>query len=389
MSLTHKYRLTEEQKIAAHSLLSGNVSFLTGKPGTGKSHVVRFLVEALKEAKVNTVVLAPTGIAAANIGGQTVHSFFGMRAGDEYVGNDHVSDALAPILRAVEVIIVDEASMVRPDLLDLAHAKFLRDGVDPFEITWIFVGDMAQLKAFSKEEEPYNHAKYKGYDFRSSIIGSRVVEHSLTEIHRQKDLEFLKNLDELRYGTIGGYWDKFVGNFQNEGIYLCRTRLEAQKINKARLDANPNSLYTFDTKYSPGVNKGEFPIPETLHAKTGMQVVHLLNRYPLVNGTRGFLDIREKDGKTDLYLLVGSEEHFISKHEFELYEYYQEKGKIQKRVSGTAVNYPLLQCDAMTIHKSQGSQFDKIFVNARNIPLDLTYVAFSRVTSPEGLTVSF
>ena len=387
--ILEKYALTEEQRDVLASAQLERVSFITGKPGTGKSHLVKCWVEMLSCMQLNYVVLAPTGIAAANIGGQSIHSFYKIKIGDEYTKNDYVDDKLGAMLRTLDFIIIDEASMVRPDLLDLVLDKMIRAGANLDKVAWMFVGDMAQLKAFSKQGEPYDFEKYKGYDFRASTLGSKAKEFCLTEVKRQKDAEFLKNLDDLRNGEITGYWDNFVGDFDNDGIYLCHTRMEAARINDQRLRSNPNKLFPIETNYSDVKHANDFPLPAVLNLKTGLQMVHLLNSDGLVNGSRGTLEVKETPQGIEVFLVVKGEWYRINKKEFECYEYYMSGGKIQKRVKATASNYPLGQCDAMTIHKAQGSQFDKIFVNARSIPNDLTYVAVSRVTSPEGLTISF
>ena len=381
--------------------------FITGKAGTGKSFFIKRICE---EVNKNFLVLAPTGIAAINVGGQTIHSFFGFPL--EIIGPNttlYVSDEKKEILEHIDTIIIDEASMVRSDLVD-GMDMYLRQAFStnyPFGGKQIlFVGDLFQLppvvKWGSADEEMLIDLYGGGMPFfyKAHVLKRmNLPKIEFRKVYRQTDPEFVSILNKMRVGDVTFNdlkpINKRVRPNEEDADYsvtLTAYNAMADKINACKLEEISGEEFCYKGKITGNFKMKDSPAPENLKLKVGAQVIFCRNDYThgCVNGTIAKV-IELDDDKITVQLERGSKFH-VEKVTWESKEqvYNRETRKIEAEVVGTYEQYPLKLAWAITIHKSQSMTFDKM-------RLDLTrgvfaagqaYVAISRMSSLEGLTLS-
>lgn len=221
-------KLTKGQKKFLDLALSGENIFLTGKAGTGKSFIIdKFVSESGKKI----VKLGTTGIAASNIGGQTIHSFFQINPFQVYQGklNHNLSNQKRKAIKKAEVIIIDEVSMMRPDLLDAIQGR-----CDLRRKQIIFVGDLKQLPVIqSGKEQHIVNSIYGSHLFYDAKIYKQlnVVNVELDEIKRQSDLRFIEALNKIRDGGKDDYFRRFIGDKPNKGVILAPHNATVDKYN--------------------------------------------------------------------------------------------------------------------------------------------------------------
>lgn len=394
---------------------SGDHYFITGRAGTGKSTLLR-LWRKTSEKKI--VVLAPTGIAALQAGGQTIHSFFRfppriMEKGDfRKLKNRR-------LISALEVIIIDEISMVRADMLDNIDRalRLNRSCEEPFGgVQMVFFGDLYQLPPViaGKEEREYLAARYETPYFFSAEVwqqGVKITGIELTKIYRQKERLFLRLLEEIRNNTADEETLETLNQryrpdqpMPEHGITICTLRHLARSINLKKLQELPGPSLVFQAVVTGNFSRTSSPAPPELILKKGAQVMFVKND-PLkrfVNGSLG-----EITGISENEITVrpigsesknfDTEENVLSsagapirlqKHIWEHIRYrIRPDGTIESEVTGTFEQYPLSLAWAMTIHKSQGMTFDQIVIDMGGGAFDFgqTYVALSRCTRLEGL----
>lgn len=374
--------------------LSGKNIFLTGKAGTGKSFILQEVIKELSKSQ-NVAVVAPTGVAANNVKGATIHSVFSLPIGGviDYDSCQFVRSEKRDVLDNIDVLIVDEISMVRPDMLDGMHLTMKKNGCDGLDLKQvILVGDMAQLQpVMSDNFKTMILKKYRGFDFTRANIFSRLdcVEIELDEVLRQSDEEFIYNLNIVREGGRKvPYFRKFLSN-EPRGIVLAPHNTTVKYYNKRGLDLLDEELLTFTATIEGRVRESDFNFESHLELKHGCKVMYLVNSRlnNLVNGTIGtFL----KDGE-NMFIQVGGELYPLERVRQEKMEYVLNSitEKLELREIGSIEQYPVKLAYAVSIHKSQGLTFDEV-------SLDLTkpcfakgqlYVALSRVTSPNGLRI--
>lgn len=396
--------------------------FLTGKAGTGKSTFLRYVCENVKKSHV---VLAPTGIAAINVGGSTLHSFFKLPfhplvPDDSRFSPRRIRDFLKynkshiKLLERVELIIIDEISMVRADVIDFVDRVlrvYCHNMREPFGgKQMLFVGDVFQLEPVVKSDEREILSRYYPNPFFFSARVFRqmsLVSIELQKVYRQTDRAFVTALDHIRQNCVGDLElqllnTRFSGEacaeegadgLQAYNIVLATRRDNVDHTNQNQLDRLPDKPVVFDGKIW-----GEFPessLPTLLHLelKVGAQVIFVKNdsgkRW--VNGTLGRVtgidgEHTSLDVLTETGLPVTVTPEMWSNTRYTLNE---EEHKIEEEVIGTFTQFPLRLAWAITIHKSQGLTF-------RHVTVDLTggtfaggqaYVALSRCTSLEGLTL--
>lgn len=383
--------------------------FITGKAGTGKSTLIDYFRNTTKK---KTVVLAPTGLAAINVKGQTIHSFFHLPP--------RFLDPKTPVRRSnsriymdLDTIIIDEISMVRADLFD-ALDRFLRvNGKDrnlPFGgIQIIVVGDLYQLPPIVAREEThiFNEFYENPYFFSAdafSSAGFSVIE--LSHIYRQKDEKFIGLLNKIRVGEVTTMDLEPINNrivthdyvkVRREFITLATTNSVVNGINDSELNKIDSPLFTYEA-----VVEGDFPTEDralpvdlTLNLKKGARVIFIKNDKARrwVNGTSGVVSALEKDK----VLVKLDEEGFhnivtvpIETWENIKYEYDEEEQTVVPVVLGKLLQYPLKLAWAITIHKSQGMTFNKANIDFSKSPFThgQTYVALSRCRTLEGMVVT-
>lgn len=376
--------------------------FITGRAGTGKSTLLEYF-RSITRKKI--VVLAPTGVAAVNISGQTIHSFFGFRPD---VTVDKVKKTAkkkaSPIYKNLDAIVIDEISMVRSDLLDCVD-QFLRiNGKTPGApcggIQMILIGDLYQIPPVVTGQERQIFKEYyeSEYFFDAKVFQDMEFTFlELEKIYRQTDPVFIELLNKIRNKTVAGK-DLEAINRRAAGdnlelpegvIYLTTTNAMAEKRNEAELDKLPGKRHCFTAEIGGEVDKKYFPASEVLQLKEGAQVMLLNNDVEgrWINGTIGTIAKINKDGLA-VRLLDGATET-VKPFKWSINRFFwdQDTKSVTSETMGTFKQYPLKLAWAITIHKSQGKTFDHVAIDLGRgafAPGQL-YVALSRCRNLEGI----
>ena len=383
--------------------------FLTGGAGTGKSYITNEIIKEYRNRAKQVVSLGSTGVSAVNIGGFTVHSFFvfGISSNfDELNQNDKRAKKrlmdLKKVLKATDLIIIDEISMVSADLLDMIAYRLNNYG---YLGKVLFVGDFFQLPPVVKQNSKKDIFGEKLYAFESLAwerFDLMVIE--LTEMKRTTDEEFTYILSKVRKGEcdeeVIAYMTKLWNNenIDKDPTYLYGRNLEVEQTNRAKLNeldseetilfANIEMFGSVHEKKLLGWKK-MLPITEQLTLKVGVPILFTVNKWgKFVNGERGILRKIEED-----HLIVEKEEEYVrvERHEFDLLDMLvKEDGTIETISLATLAQFPLKLAYAVTIHKSQGMSIDKLVCNVDNIfaPSQF-YVAISRAINPKNLKLDF
>lgn len=402
---TQDIELTDEFKDAL-ALLEAPASvrpliFITGKAGTGKTTLLKFFAQNTTK---NVVVLATTGIAAVNVHGQTVHSFFHLKPGN-LLDLDNLRKLPRRTVQAVETIIVDEASMLRADLLDaMDHILRLSTGEDePFGGKQIILfGDLFQLPPV--EEAPsgglfdYFRAIYPSpYFFDARVVKKTKLEvFELNRIFRQQgDGAFAQLLNKIREGTVTqAELDSLLNTRKSERepeeldeeIILSPTNAGAAWRNQDRLARLPGETFIYPALVDENFKKTSVPAEAELHLKRGAKIMMLANDDCWVNGDIGTVyDLGPDFIKVELKGSVYQVEPYV--WEDIKYEFDPLTQKLKPKVNGFFKQYPLKPAWAITIHKSQGLTFDGIYLDIGSgaFAPGQTYVALSRCRTLEGV----
>ncbi len=381
---------------------TGNNIFITGRAGTGKSTLLEYF-RSITRKKI--VVLAPTGVAAVNISGQTIHSFFGFRPD---VTVDKVKKGAkkkaSPIYKNIDSIVIDEISMVRSDLLDCVD-QFLRiNGKTPGApcggIQMILIGDLYQIPPVVTGQERQIFKEYyeSEYFFDAKVFQDMEFTFlELEKIYRQTDPVFIELLNKIRNKTVTGT-DLETINRRAAGdnlelpdgvIYLTTTNAMADKRNEAELEKLPGKRHYFTAEIGGEVDKKYFPAAEVLLLKEGAQVMLLNNDAEgrWINGTIGTIAKIKKD-ELSVRLLDGATET-VKPFKWSINRFFwdQDTKSVASETMGTFKQYPLKLAWAITIHKSQGKTFDHVAIDLGRgafVPGQL-YVALSRCRNLEGI----
>lgn len=392
---------------------TGTHLFLTGKAGTGKT---TFLRELKAKSPKRMVVVAPTGIAAINAGGVTIHSFFQLPFAP-YVPDTKFMSAQTfhkfgkekiNIIRSMDLLVIDEVSMVRADLLDAIDAvlRQYRDRHKPFGgVQILMIGDLQQLAPVVKEEDWQLLSPY--YD-TAFFFGSRTLKETeyvtieLKKVYRQSDTTFLNLLNKIRENTadesvFAELNKRYLPGFrprEEEGyIRLTTHNYQAQQYNDRQLTALPGQPYRFRAKTEGTFPESAYPADEILTVKKGAQIMFIKNdssgEHRFYNGKIGLVTDVCKDG-----IRVrgnGDAESFL----LEIEEWTNSKytlnpvtKEITEEVEGRFRQYPVRLAWAITIHKSQGLTFERAIIDANaSFAHGQVYVALSRCKSLEGLVL--
>ncbi|PIT90480.1 MAG: AAA family ATPase, partial [Candidatus Komeilibacteria bacterium CG10_big_fil_rev_8_21_14_0_10_41_13] len=382
--------------------------FITGRAGTGKSTLLKVFKEKTQK---NPVVLAPTGVAAVNVEGQTIHSFFGFKPDITPAKVSKLKVYDPDLYRSLKIIIIDEISMVRADLLDCVD-RFLRKYGPikklPFGgVQMVFIGDLYQLAPVvtSQEREFFNGSYYfTPYFFGAKVFQDPAFEMELVElekVYRQKDDQFLRLLNAARNKSIteidlGWLNQRYFPDFEPAQddffIYLTSTNKQSDEINQRELDKLSTELYSFQAKITGDFDKNSIPTAEILNLKSGAQVMMLNNDSSgrWINGTVGKILTVKKDENEDYYLLIRLEDGQkvrVTPHRWDIYRYFLKGKEIQSETVGSFTQFPIRLAFAITIHKSQGKTFEKVIIDLGRgaFAHGQSYVALSRCVSFEGL----
>ncbi len=394
--------------------------FLTGRAGTGKSTLLSYFRQ---NSKKNIAVVSPTGIAAMNIGGQTIHSFFDFPL--TYIDPQaiHTSRKLKAIYENIETIVVDEISMCRADMLD-GMDKALRVNKNMNSlfggVQMIFIGDLFQLppvvaddnsKRYLAEhyETPYFFsARVFQQTEQADIFDKPFIENlkyiELENIFRQKDLAFKKVLNKIREGQIEqsdleilnsrveiNYNTYLDSQNSVEPITLTTTNKIANDINSAKQENINSQEFNYSAEISGNYPEKSYPTELNLKLKLGAQVMMLKNdpERRFVNGTLGIIDYLDPNSVS---VRIGEVSYKIEKTDWRVIEYgwNSENKRLEEVEKGSFHQFPLKLAWAVTIHKSQGQTFDKVKINLGSgaFAHGQLYVALSRCKSLEGITLA-
>jgi hypothetical protein len=411
-------------KIAAGLVNNSNRHvFLTGKAGTGKTTFLKFIQQ---ETFKKTAVVAPTGVAAINAGGVTMHSFFQLPFGP-YIPhssgwNSQVTDSNSllknirfnqnkrELLKELELLIIDEVSMVRADMLDAVDVicrHFRRQPYTPFGgLQVLYIGDLFQLPPVVNDEEWKNilSQHYKSPFFFDAKVMEQAppVIIELKKIYRQDESSFINILNNIRNNTINEsdldtLHQHFDRNFEpSHGeayITLTTHNSKADAINQQQLSKLKGKVYSFNAEIEGEFNEKSYPADKHLQLKTGAQVMFIKNdkgefrRY--YNGKIATVTRIDEDG---IYVSAdnNSNELLVEQETWRniRYNYDKQNDKIDEEELGTFKQYPLRLAWAITIHKSQGLTFEKAIIDAgASFAPGQVYVALSRLTSLKGLVL--
>ena len=397
----------EQQKAFEMVANTNNCLFITGKAGTGKTTFIKRIQEEIDK---NFLVLAPTGIAAIAVGGQTMHSFFGfpMQAMGPHT-EINLSYERIMILKETDTIIVDEASMVRSDMVD-GMDRCLRMVFEtnmPFGGKQvIFVGDLFQLPPVVKEGSADAEMLHDLYGaglpfFYKAFVLKRMnlPKIEFQKVYRQSDKDFLNILNKMRNGEVTNedlaLLNKHVSmDSDNEDYSVTLTSFNymAEKINDEKLNAIEEEEFCYQAEIHDDFKKNDAPVPEFLRLKVGAQVIFCRN-YPqagYMNGTIG--KVSKLDEEHIFVTLENGAEINVSRVAWENRQskYNSQTHKIESEVVGSFTQFPLKLAWAITIHKSQGMTFDKMHfdLSRGTFQAGQAYVAISRLRSLNGLTLS-
>jgi ATP-dependent exoDNAse (exonuclease V) alpha subunit len=404
--------LTFEQQKVIDIVKNNNFSkesilFITGSAGTGKSTLLMALRNFFTINKLNAVFLAPTGMGAINIQGQTIHSFFRLQPRlllDDILNVYEPPAVLKSIINKLDYLIIDEVSMVRADLFDTIDLILKRERNSPFPfggVKIILFGDLMQLPPVVRNDENIFFEFYETPFFFSSNVISDVdiFVFELKNILRQDDEKFIQFLQKIRNRELTKSNLEFVNSlcyrnkFQYEeyGIILSSTNYIAKNYNEQKLNEINEEL-----KISKGMIKGDFPIEELpteyeLKLKKSAKVMLTVNdtEKRWVNGTLGI--IKEFEGDKIIVELENKSVVEITKVNYLKYKYQiNEQKKIECVPVGSFFQYPLKLAWAMTIHKSQGLTLNKITLNLGrgSFAHGQTYVGLSRVRKLDNIKLS-
>ena len=391
--------------------------FITGRAGTGKSTLLHLFKSTSRK---KCVVLAPTGVAALNAGGQTIHSFFGFPA--KFIAPEDIKRRRdTRLYKKMEVLIIDEISMVRADMVDNID-RFLRmnrENMEPFGgVQVVFFGDLFQLPPVvaTQEEQRFFQTYYESRFFFSAKVfteqpinknnldetGFELEGLELGKVYRQENRHFIRLLDAVRtnqidYDDLDDLNTRFQPNFNDKDYFITLSprNVVVDEINNRELRNLTQTEFSFIAEVTGAFDPKQFPAEGVLKLKLGVQVMFIKNdlKREYVNGTIGkivqldfdkiVVQIEEKDGE-----LKNIE---VEKQTWEILRYKLaiDETKIETETIGSYKQYPLRLAWAMTIHKSQGKTFDKVIIDLTGGAFEhgQTYVALSRCRTLEGIVL--
>lgn len=401
----NKIDINQQFKKAFTTLEKTNTNLLiTGKAGTGKSTFLEYFVNHTKKS---CVVLAPTGVAALNVNGETIHSFF------HFHPNITKKDVLAKAKRVkkdsiynnIDLIIIDEISMVRADLFDYIDIflRTARKNKLPFGgVQMCLIGDLFQLPPIvTKIEKSFFLDNYRShYFFGTDVFQDMFFQIKCLEldtVYRQSDEEFIGVLNAIRDNKLEESHFEFlnerVGDVENDEDYvtIVATNRAADKINQENLNKLRTKTKKYVGKVTGRLSEGIYPTELELILKVGAKVMFLINdsKGRWVNGTVG--EITDLD---DDKIVVGTDsgqEFKVEPFEWEVnrYVYDEDNHSLEQELVGAFKQFPLRLSWAITVHKSQGKSFDKVIIDMGwgTFVSGQLYVALSRCRSSEGLVI--
>jgi len=426
MTLFDEQNATFIQAVSFVNHTNRNI-FLTGKAGTGKTTFLKYIRQ---HSYKKMAVAAPTGVAAMNAGGTTLHALFWLPFGmyiedyelawnddDSHIynrrrlfGNIKLTKQRRALLQEIDLLVIDEVSMLRADTLDAIDAilKSVRRDARPFGgLQVVFIGDMHQLPPVVKGNEWEVMSRYypSPFFFDAKVLREHPpITLELKKIYRQSEQAFIDVLNDIRGNRctpqqlelLNGYYDPdFVPPKGESYITLTTHNHRADAINKKELDALPGKPQVLAAKVSNDFPEHLYPAESALALKVGAQVMFIRNdsgeerRY--YNGKIGY--VKHIDSTGDRLIVEftdGSEPVEVKREEWEniRYRYDKAQDRIEEEVLGTFAQFPLRLAWAITIHKSQGLTFDRAVIDAgSSFAAGQVYVALSRLRTLDGLVL--
>jgi len=403
---------TLEQETDSSAILdiiekTNNSVFITGKAGTGKSTMLK---KFRSNTQKNVIVLAPTGIAALNVNGETIHRFFRFPHSVVTEDNIKISRDKIELFYIINTIIIDEISMVRVDLIDgIDYAlRQYRKNDKPFGgVQMVFFGDLFQLPPIvgDKAADEYIKDNYDSqYFFEAKVFEKYNISiYELNKIYRQTDEEFIKLLNSVRENKVTENdlirlnANNTMPKQDNDYIFLTTTRQLSEEINIEKMNSIKGEKHikkcSITGTFADNIENIDFkyPAPETLEIKVSSKIMMLNNDITgrWVNGSIGNVIKCEDDLIT---VRLDSKDYDVTRHTWKRmeYTYNSQTRKIEEKQVGTFTQFPMQLANAITIHKSQGMTFDKVIVDVGSngtFTPGQAYVALSRCTTFNNLIV--
>lgn len=389
--------------------------FVTGRAGTGKTTLLRYVAESSQK---NTVVVAPTGIAAINAGGVTIHSFFKLPfapfipsviEAKKLIAGQKMRAEFRSVIRSVDMIIIDEVSMLRADILDAIDVvlRHYRNSKFPFGgVQMVFFGDMYQLPPVCVNDEWFILKDYYStpYFFSAKVFEKQeIVCLELDKIFRQRDADFVEILNQVRNNNISKenfnrLNDRYNPDFDLENnqdfVVLTTHNAVSDDINESRLIDIDSKTFIFDAAIKGDFPEYLFPVEQQIVLKKGARVMFTANDHInperlYYNGKMGTVVELEDN---NVYVTCDGEDDPIQVNyetwENNTFSYNRKENSVDVKTIGTFTQLPLRLAWAITIHKSQGLTFQKVAIDAANsFTSGQVYVALSRCTSLDGIVL--
>ena len=389
--------------------------FVTGRAGTGKTTLLRYVAESSQK---NTVVVAPTGIAAINAGGVTIHSFFKLPfapfipsviEAKKLIAGQKMRAEFRSVIRSVDMIIIDEVSMLRADILDAIDVvlRHYRNSKFPFGgVQMVFFGDMYQLPPVCVNDEWFILKDYYStpYFFSAKVFEKQeIVCLELDKIFRQRDEDFVEILNQVRNNNISKenfnrLNDRYNPDFDLENnqdfVVLTTHNAVSDDINESRLIDIDSKTFIFDAAIKGDFPEYLYPVEQQIVLKKGARVMFTANDHInperlYYNGKMGTVVELEDN---NVYVTCDGEDDPIQVNyetwENNTFSYNRKENSVDVKTIGTFTQLPLRLAWAITIHKSQGLTFQKVAIDAANsFTSGQVYVALSRCTSLDGIVL--
>ncbi len=395
-------KLSTEQEQVFHLIEEGNANvYVTGKAGTGKSMLLQYFV---RNTRKNVAVVAPTGVAALNVEGQTIHSFFKIKPDLIEKGEiNRVDYKTKEILASLDALVIDEVSMVRVDLMEAISEKLklARRNELPFGgVQLILFGDLYQLPPVVSDGQLHRYFdhNYGGIYFFNSpsyqLAEVRIIE--LNHIFRQKDEHFKKLLNAVRNGNqtkeiLDSFNQRALVTIPSGGfITLAGTNATVSRINHQKLEQIVDKEKIYEATIVGDLKESSLPTEKHLRLKVGAQVMLLKNdRQKPARWVNGTLGVITRLSDEIIKVSIDGVEHTVSKETWNSirYQYNAQERKLEKETISSFTQFPLKLAWAVTIHKSQGQTYQSVAVDLSDgaFAHGQTYVALSRCQSLEGL----
>lgn len=389
--------------------------FVTGRAGTGKTTLLRYVAESSQK---NTVVVAPTGIAAINAGGVTIHSFFKLPfapfipsviEAKKLIAGQKMRAEFRSVIRSVDMIIIDEVSMLRADILDAIDVvlRHYRNSKFPFGgVQMVFFGDMYQLPPVCVNDEWFILKDYYStpYFFSAKVFEKQeIVCLELDKIFRQRDADFVEILNQVRNNNISKenfnrlnerYSPDFDLENNQDFVVLTTHNAVSDDINESRLIDIDSKTFIFDAAIKGDFPEYLYPVEQQIVLKKGARVMFTANDH--INPERLYYNgkmgtVVELEDNNVYVTCDGEDDPILVNYETwenNTFSYNRKENSVDVKTIGTFTQLPLRLAWAITIHKSQGLTFQKVAIDAANsFTSGQVYVALSRCTSLDGIVL--